>query len=316
MPANLTPEYLDAEQEYKAARTHQERIAALERMLATVPKHKGTEKLQADIKRRLSQERKEAHKKGGSRSAPVYLVEKEGAGQLALIGPPNSGKSSLVAALTHAEPEIAEFPFSTRLPCPGMMQFENVQIQLVDLPPLSREFMEPWLPQAIRHVGEGILVVDISDPGLLEEIEFIEGLLEERRLNRPRMLVANKSDLDPTGEDFQVLKDLLGERYRMLAVSAATGSNLDRFRKEVFDLLELVRVYTKRPGEARGPDCALCAAPRGHGSGCGSARAQGFRRAPEVRPAVCQRRQARWVDGGAHPLSGRRRHPGIPPVIR
>jgi ribosome-interacting GTPase 1 len=249
MPANLTPEYLDAEQEYKAARTHQERIAALERMLATVPKHKGTEKLQADIKRRLSQERKEAHKKGGSRSAPVYLVEKEGAGQLALIGPPNSGKSSLVAALTHAEPEIAEFPFSTRLPCPGMMQFENVQIQLVDLPPLSREFMEPWLPQAIRHVGEGILVVDISDPGLLEEIEFIEGLLEERRLNRPRMLVANKSDLDPTGEDFQVLKDLLGERYRMLAVSAATGANLDRFRKEVFDLLELVRVYTKRPGK-------------------------------------------------------------------
>jgi len=249
MPANLTPEYLDAEQEYKAARTHQERIAALERMLATVPKHKGTEKLQADIKRRLSQERKEAHKKGGSRSAPVYLVEKEGAGQLALIGPPNSGKSSLVAALTHADPEIAEFPFSTRLPCPGMMQFENVQIQLVDLPPLSREFMEPWLPQAIRHVGEGILVVDISDPGLLEEIEFIEGLLEERRLNRPRMLVANKSDLDPTGEDFQVLKDLLGERYRMLAVSAATGSNLDRFRKEVFDLLELVRVYTKRPGK-------------------------------------------------------------------
>ncbi|MCL6546236.1 MAG: 50S ribosome-binding GTPase [Bryobacteraceae bacterium] len=249
MPANLTPEYLDAEQEYKAARTHQERIAALERMLATVPKHKGTEKLQADIKRRLSQERKEAHKKGGSRSAPVFLVEKEGAGQLALIGPPNSGKSSLVAALTHAEPEIAEFPFSTRLPCPGMMQFENVQIQLVDLPPLSRDFMEPWLPQAIRHVGEGILVVDISDPDLLEEIEFIEGLLEERRLKRPRMLVANKSDLDPTGEDFRVLQDLLGERYRMLAVSAATGANLDRFRREVFDLLELVRVYTKRPGK-------------------------------------------------------------------
>ncbi|MGQ9632912.1 MAG: GTPase [Bryobacteraceae bacterium] len=249
MPANLTPEYLDAEQEYKAARTHQERIAALERMLATVPKHKGTEKLQADIKRRLSQARKEAHKKGGSRSAPVYLVEKEGVGQLALIGPPNSGKSSLVAALTHAEPEIADFPFSTRLPCPGMMQFENVQIQLVDLPPVSREFMEPWLPQAIRHVGDGILVVDISDPDLLEQIEFIERLLDERRLKRPRMLIANKSDLDPSGEDFQVLEDLFRERYRMLAVSAATGANLHRFRKEVFDLLELVRVYTKRPGK-------------------------------------------------------------------
>lgn len=249
MPANLTPEYLDAEQEYKAARTHQERVAALERMLATVPKHKGTEKLQADIKRRLSQARKEAHKKGGSRSAPVYLVEKEGAGQLALIGPPNSGKSSLVAALTHAEPEVADFPFSTRLPCPGMMLFENVQIQLVDLPPVSKEFMEPWLPQAIRHVGEGILVVDVTDPELLEEIEFIEGLLEERRLKRPRMLVANKADLDPDGENLGVIEDLLGGRYRTIAVSAATGYNLDRFRREAFDLLELVRVYTKRPGK-------------------------------------------------------------------
>jgi ribosome-interacting GTPase 1 len=248
MPANLTPEYLEAEQEYKAARTHQERVAALERMLATIPKHKGTEKLQADLKRRLSQARKEAQKKGGSRAAPAYLVEKEGAGQLALIGPPNSGKSSLVAALTHAEPEVADFPFSTRLPCPGMMLYENVQIQLVDLPPVSKEFMEPWLPQAIRHIGEGLLVVDVTDADVLEEIEFIERLLEERRLKRPRLLVANKADLDPDGESLRVIEELMSGRYRTLAVSAATGLNLDRFRREAFEALELVRVYTKRPG--------------------------------------------------------------------
>src|SRR5512135_280512 len=124
MPANLTPDYLAAEREYKAAQSQAEKVAALERMLATLPKHKGTEKLYADLKRRLSQARKDSQKKGAAHSAPFYAVEREGAGQVALVGPPNSGKSSLVAALTHAEPEIAEYPFTTRLPTPGMMPFE------------------------------------------------------------------------------------------------------------------------------------------------------------------------------------------------
>ena len=249
MPANLTPEYLSAEQEFKSARTHQEKVSALERMLATVPKHKGTEKLQADIKHRLSQERKESQKKGASHSTPFYLVEKEGAGQVALLGPPNSGKSQLVCSLSHAQPEVADYPFTTRLPTPGMMFFEDVQIQLVDLPPLSPEFMEPWLPQAIRNASAGIVVLDIGDPNLIEQIEFIEGVLNERRLPPPKLLVANKADLDPSGEDFAALADLYGGRYRALAVSATTGQNLDLFRRAVFDMLELVRVYTKRPGK-------------------------------------------------------------------
>ena len=249
MPANLTPDYLAAEQEYKSARTHQEKIAALERMLATVPKHKGTEKLQADLKRRLSQARKDSQKKGGAHSVPFYLVEKEGGGQVALIGPPNSGKSLLLRSLTNAEPEVADYPFTTRLPCPGMMAIEDVQVQLVDLPPLARDYSELWLPQAIRHADDRILVVDPSDPELLDQIGFIEALLDERRIPRPRLLLANKCDLDPGGGNFDALRELYGGRYRMLAVSAAPGLNLDTFRREVFDLLELVRVYTKRPGK-------------------------------------------------------------------
>ena len=125
MPANLSPDYLAAEQDYRAARTASEKIAALERMLATIPKHKGTEKLQADLKRRISQTRKDAQKKGASHSTPFYLIEREGAGQVALIGPPNSGKSLLVRAVTHAEPEVADYPFTTRFPTPGMMAFET-----------------------------------------------------------------------------------------------------------------------------------------------------------------------------------------------
>jgi small GTP-binding protein len=249
MPANLTPDYRRAEQDYKSAPSHQEKIEALERMLATLPKHKGTEKLQADIKHRLSQERKEAHKKGASHSAPFYLVEKEGAAQVALVGPPNSGKSQLTTALTHARPEVAAYPFTTRMPIPGMMLFEDIQIQLVDLPPFSREFTEPWLPQVIRGATASVLVGDLSDADVLDEIGFIETLFAERRLTPPKVLVANKLDLEGASEVLTAIAELYGGRYRVLGISATEGHNLDSFRREVFDMLELVRVYTKRPGK-------------------------------------------------------------------
>jgi len=249
MPANLSPEYLDAEREYKSARTQAEKIEALERMLATIPKHKGTEKLQADIKRRLSQARKESQKKGAVHSAPFYLVEKEGAGQVVLIGPPNAGKSQLVCALTRARPEVADYPFTTRLPTPGMMQFENVQIQLVDLPPVSPEFTEPWLPQVIRYAHMGVLVVDLVDAAVLDQLEFISETLSQWRVPAPKLLAGNKLDLSGAEENFGALVDLYGDRFRCLAVSAATGRNLDQFARTVFDLLGLVRVYTKAPGK-------------------------------------------------------------------
>jgi ribosome-interacting GTPase 1 len=248
VPANLTPDYLEAEREYKSAQTQAEKIAALERMMATLPKHKGTEKLQADIRRRLSQARKESARKGGARAAPFYLVEKEGAGQVALIGPPNSGKSSLLAALTNARPEIADYPFTTRAPLPGMMPFEDIQIQLIDLPPVSAEFMEPWLPQAIRQAAHNVLVVDVNNPALLESIEFIEGALERSRIPRPALLVANKVDLAGAGPNFAALEDLYRARYECLPVSATAGRNLDAFGRAAFDLLGIVRMYTKIPG--------------------------------------------------------------------
>jgi small GTP-binding protein len=249
MPANLSPDYLEAEREFKAAQTHGEKIAALERMLATVPKHKGTEKLQADIKRRLSQTRKESQKKGGAHTSPFYLVEKEGAGQVVLIGPPNSGKSQLLAALTHAHPEVADYPFTTRVPMPGMLAYQDVQIQLVDLPPLSQEFMEPWLPQVIRSANFGVLVVDLNDSVVLDEIDFICGKLETARLTIPRLLVGNKADLPGAEDNYTALRDLYGERFDCLDVSAVTGLNLEQLRRALFDALHIVRVYTKVPGK-------------------------------------------------------------------
>lgn len=249
MPANLTPEYLAAEKDYKSAETPAEKIAALERMLATLPKHKGTEKMQADIRRRLSQARKESAKKGGGHAAPYYLVPKEGAGQVALVGPPNAGKSQLLAALTHARPEVAEYPFTTRVPTPGMMPFEDVQIQLVDLPPLSAEFMESWLPQVIRNATMNVLVVDLADLLLLDEIEFLNGAAERYRLPPPRLLVGAKLDLPGARDNLAALQDLYGPRYRYLGISAVSGEGRDAFPGAVFQALEVVRVYTRVPGK-------------------------------------------------------------------
>jgi ribosome-interacting GTPase 1 len=249
MPANLGPEYKAAEEEYRRAESPLEKIAALEKMFSTLPKHKGTEKLQADIRRRLSQTRKESQKKGASHAPPFYMIEREGAGQVALLGPANSGKSSLVCALTHARPEVAEYPFTTRVPAPGMMSYENVPIQLIDLPPVAVEFTEPWLPQTIRRADACVLVVDVNDSGDLDEIEYIERTLQEWHVPLPRLMAGSKVDLPGGAENFAALDDLYRGQYTCLPTSAVTRDGLDRFARAVFELLDVVRVYTKAPGK-------------------------------------------------------------------
>jgi hypothetical protein len=249
MPANLTPDFLAAEQTYKHAQTHQEKIAALEQMLATLPKHKGTEKIQADLKRRLSQARKESQKKGAAHKTPAYFVKREGAGQVALVGPPNSGKSLMVCQLTHARPEVADYPFTTRVPTPGMMLFENVQIQLVDTPPMSSEFVEPWMPQVIRGAHASALVVDPNDPDVLGEIEFILLTLEGWRIPAPKLLVGNKLDQAGAVENFAAMQALYGDRFPCRGVSALTGVGLEEFARDAFRSLGIVRFYSKAPGK-------------------------------------------------------------------
>lgn len=264
MPANLSPEYLAAEQRFKAAKTAPEKIEALEEMLSTIPKHKGTEKMQADIKRRISKLRGEAQKKGGTaRALPIYHVEKEGAGQVALVGAPNVGKSLLLRRLTHAQPEVADYPFTTRLPTPGMMPFENVQFQLVDLPPISDHYMESWVPTLVRQADAVALVVDLAADDLLEEVETTRQLLEKQRVLlsgaasgdappgaavKRALLVGNKLDLASAEENFAALRDLFNS-LPMVAVSAETGAGLEVLKRAVFDLLEVIRVFTKAPGK-------------------------------------------------------------------
>ncbi len=263
MPANLTPDYLEAERRFKSAKTTEDKIAALEEMMATIPRHKGTEKMQADLKRRLSKLRAEQARRPASRIGIIHRVEKEGAGQVAMVGPPNSGKSLLVRRLTHAMPEVADYPFTTRVPLPGMMPFEDVQVQLVDLPPVHPDFPESWLYQIIRNADAALLVVDLSDPDLLEDLETTLGQVANAKvqldqaelpntpgwLRKRTLLVANKIDASGAPEDLEILRDLYGERFVLTRTSAETGEGLETLRQAVFDLLEVIRVYTKAPGK-------------------------------------------------------------------
>jgi ribosome-interacting GTPase 1 len=265
MPANLTPQYRAAEERFRQAVTPEEKLEALQEMLATLPKHKGTEKMQADIKRRMArlrQEEEEQRRRG--RRGGHFRVEKQGAGQAVLVGFPNVGKSSLVVALTNAELEVADYPFTTHLPGPGMMPFENVQIQLVDTPPLTEDYLEPWLPDLVRRADVALLVVDLGSDEVLEQVETVRQRLAARhvhlvgrepeapeafQLYRRTLLVGNKADVEGSAERLEVLQEWYGQEFLIVAVSARTGAGLEEFRRTLWDFLEKVRVYTKVPGK-------------------------------------------------------------------
>jgi len=262
MPANLPPPYLKADERYRAAHTPEEKIAALEEMIRLIPKHKGTDRLQGDLKARLAKLRKAPQQKAGARSA--HLVVHEGAGQVALVGPPNAGKSTLVDALTHAEPVVAEYPFSTREPQPGMMAFEDVAIQLVDLPPISREHVEPWVFDLIRRADLVWIVLEAASA--LEGWETTRDLLESKRIqlypvgtappeedglgfSQPALLLVTGLDRPGGEENLEAFRELTDEGWPVLGVAAPEGRGLDPVREKTFHALGVIRVYTKEPGK-------------------------------------------------------------------
>ena len=267
MPANLTPQYKEAEQRYREAEGHAEKLAALHEMLALLPKHKGTEKLQADLRRRiakLEEEGDHARRAGGHRFDPGHVV-REGAGQWVLAGPPNAGKSALLRALTHAHPEVAPYPFTTRVPLPGMMPFEDVQIQLVDTPALTGQHGEPYMPNLVRSADGMVLVLDVGDDDVEEAVSAFAALLERAHVwpagrarpaeaspllaMRPVLVAANKCDLDGDGILAALAAEAAGTDLPMFAVSAERGAGLEGLRRALFDGLGRIRIYAKEPGK-------------------------------------------------------------------
>ena len=167
MPANLPPQYFEKEKELKKAKNPQERIAILEELLAIVPKHKGTEKMQALLKTKIAKLKSQSQKSPAvARHTATFQIEKTGAGQVIVVGSPNTGKSSLIKALTNANPDIGDYPFTTRLPSPAMMPYENIQIQLVDMPPITQDYFEFWQAELIKAADAVLLVLDLSQSDL------------------------------------------------------------------------------------------------------------------------------------------------------
>ena len=266
MPANLTPQYLAAEQAFKEAGTIEEKIHCLEEMLRVIPKHKGTDHLQGDLKKRLSklhdQEKKET---GKAHRGHSYKIRKEGAGQVALAGMPNTGKSSIVKILTNAEPEIAAYPFTTRVPQAAMMPYRDIKVQLIDMPPVSDEHEEHWVLDLLKAAEAVLLVADLSaDP--LGQLEFTLKHMEDRRLltgraeeipeqervpaavYRPMIVACNKVDDKAAQEDYEVFRQLIEVDLPTFPVSAVTGRGMETLRDELFDMLNVIRVYSKSPG--------------------------------------------------------------------
>jgi len=270
MPANLPPEYFEADRRYKQATTTAEKIAALEDLMATVPKHKGTDHLRADLRRKLSQLNKEAQeqrrKKGGGRDS-LYNVPREGAAQIALVGFANSGKSSILASLTKATPVIADYPLSTVLPCPGMMPYEDIQIQLVDLPPIPNETTDGWVSGIMRVADALVIVVDLTEDADIQ----LELLLDQLgrwniRTERPKdgdgrvlvkraLVAANKLDAPGAPGNFEKLRAAYGSRYPLVALSCLKKGGLEDLKQEIFKLAAIIRVYSKPPGKE--PDLTM-----------------------------------------------------------
>ena len=267
MPTNLPPEYYKIEKLYKEATDQAEKIELLEEMMSKIPKHKGTDHLRADLRRKLSKMKTSSHqsRKSGSRQASPYHISKEGAGQIVVVGAPNVGKSTLVANQTNADPEISPAPFSTWSPTPGMMPIENMQVQLIDTPPLNTEHVEADMFNLLRKCDLILLMVDLqADP--VEQLKKSLELLSQQRIipdhmdvdigdefrrvfAKPCLVLANKCDEDADDEVFQIFRELLQSDCPMIPISAMNGRNINILKTAIFAKLQIIRVYSQAPGQ-------------------------------------------------------------------
>ena len=326
MPANLPAEAKKKWFEVTLTRNPEERLRLMGEFLSLVPKHKGTDRLCAQVRRQMSQLRQEIEdrRRVAKRSTGLaYFVEKAGAAQVALIGPTNAGRSSVLKAVTNASVEVASWPFTTRVPTPGMLPYQDIQFQLVEAPPIvegsSEGRADGFQVLSLARNADGlIIVVDLTDDpggnllmvrGELEnsrvltaepdgevevtrrgygsEIQFIwegelegctpeevVGLLREYKVRsalirirgrvtldavedamfgnavyRPTLVVANKADLVEDEGAIESVREA-ARPLEVLAVSAEKTMGLSELLgSKLFDLLGVVRVYTKQPGQ-------------------------------------------------------------------
>jgi uncharacterized protein len=271
MPANLTQQYLKAEEEYRRAQSPEEELKCLQVMLSEIPKHKGTDHLQADLKSKMAKVKKEmaAERSGGGKKGRGFRIPRQGAGTIILLGGPNAGKSQLVCSVTRATPEVAPYPFTTQAPTPAMMPWEDVTVQLIDTPPITRDFMDSHIHGLVRAADLALLMVDLgSDDGVEQCQEVLDRLsatktrlaassyLDENDVGLSytrTFLLPNKIDLPEAPERLALLHELLPLDFPEYVISAQHGTGLEALREALYRSLDVVRVYSKLP-TAKEPD--------------------------------------------------------------
>jgi ribosome-interacting GTPase 1 len=270
MPANLTPQYLKAEEDYRRAAIPEEELQCLQVMLKEIPKHKGTDHLQAELKAKIAKLKRElTTEKSTGKKGHGFRIPRQGAGTAILLGAPNAGKSQLVASLTRATPEVAPYPFTTTVPAPAMMPWEDVTVQLIDTPPITADYMDSHLHGLVRAADLALLLVDLaSDNG----VELTQDVLDHLSQTRTRLaaqssldeqdvglsytrtfLVPNKIDAPGAAERLELLHELLPLDFPEYVISAAHDAGLEALREAIYRSLDMVRVYSKLPS-AKEPD--------------------------------------------------------------
>ncbi len=270
MPANLTPQYLKAEEEYRRAGTLEEELKWLQVMLQEIPKHKGTDKLQAELKRKISEAKKQLQsERSTGRKTRGIRIPRQGAGTAVLLGGPNAGKSAFLRSMTRATPEVAPYPFTTKAPIPGMMPWEDVFVQLIDTPPITADYFEPYMHGLIRSADLALLLVDLGSDGGIEDCQAVlehlsktktrlsaQSYLDEEDVGLSytrAFLVPNKVDLEEAAVRLELLHELVPLDFPEYPISAEQGTGLEALRDAIYRSLDVVRVYSKLP-TAKQPD--------------------------------------------------------------
>lgn len=267
MAVNLTPQYHEAEAEYKRAQSAEERLACLRKMWSELPKHKASEKLQAELKRKISDTAAEVEhdRKHPKKGGVSYKVPRQGAGQVLLIGAPNAGKSTLLARLTRAHPEIAPYPYTTREPQAGMMDWEDVRVQLVDMPPITADHMDSYISGMVRSADRCVLVLDLADDdgpftaeAVIERLASVKtelvgeapgGEHDPSIMHVRTILAANKSAAEGAEGRLEIVREMFEKRFPIVTLDAESGAGLEELRGVIYRSLNVIRVYSKRPGK-------------------------------------------------------------------
>jgi small GTP-binding protein len=255
MPANLPPTYFEEEKRLRDAKNPDDKIAIVERMLAIVPHHKGTDHLIAQLRAKISKLREERERRPQAQRKLdlLYNIKKEGAGQVLFIGLPNSGKSALVSALSGEHLEVGDYPYTTRVLQTRMMRYEDIWIQLVDTPALGDESQSMWFGNMLRKADVITVVLCLSDALeveyelVMEEIKKQLPYIEEEQ--RSLLRVVNKADLTVHAQSMEKFEKKQVRGTGIIPVSAIQDINLHLLKRTIFESLEIIRVYSKLPGK-------------------------------------------------------------------